>query len=115
MGHTPTPWYVTERGEECHISNSPTVDEDGDLPDSCYWIAMTMGSATDDGDDNANADLIVRAVNFYNELVEALEQIAAFDDEGANKHLEATGSYSSFDEPSSVRIARSMLSRIKAN
>lgn len=71
--HTPTPWYVTERGKECHISNSPTVDENGDLPGDCYWIAITMGSATDSGDDNANADFIVRAVNLHAELVEALD------------------------------------------
>ena len=40
----------------------------------------------------------------------ALTLIAAFEDEAANEHLAFTGSYSAFDEPSAVRIARAALS-----
>ena len=39
----------------------------------------------------------------------ALTEIAAFDDAWGNKRLEVHGTYSSFDEPSSVQIARAAL------
>jgi hypothetical protein len=39
----------------------------------------------------------------------ALEEIACFRDEGANERLAKTGSYGSFDEPGSVKIAREFL------
>lgn len=38
-----------------------------------------------------------------------LTEIAAFDDEGANRHLENTGSYSRFDEPNAALCARATL------
>jgi len=43
-------------------------------------------------------------------LKEALDAIACKDDEGANRHLELHGTYSLFDEPGSVQIARTALS-----
>lgn len=42
-------------------------------------------------------------------LKSRLEGIAAFDDEGANQHLARSGSYSRFDEPGSVKVAREIL------
>jgi hypothetical protein len=42
-------------------------------------------------------------------LRDALTRIASFDDKGANEYLEATGSYSRFDEPGAVKIAREAL------
>lgn len=42
-------------------------------------------------------------------LREALKKIAAYDDEGANQHLERTGSYGRFDEPGAVQVARAAL------
>jgi hypothetical protein len=42
-------------------------------------------------------------------LREALERIAAFDDEGASRRLASTGSFALFDEPGSVEIARAAL------
>lgn len=39
----------------------------------------------------------------------ALREIACYDDKGANERLKATGSYSYFDEPGSVMIARKAL------
>lgn len=39
----------------------------------------------------------------------ALEHIAAFDDLHGSSRLEATGSYSGFDEPGSTQIAREAL------
>jgi len=39
----------------------------------------------------------------------ALNRIAAWDDKGASEKLAWTGSYSSFDEPGSVEIARKAL------
>jgi hypothetical protein len=57
--------------------------------------------------------LIAERLNNFDEAVSALKQIAAFNDEGASKHLEQTGSYSSFDEPGSVEIARKALASVK--
>lgn len=42
-------------------------------------------------------------------LREALDRIAAWDDTGAGELLTACGSYSAFDEPGSVEIARKVL------
>lgn len=44
-------------------------------------------------------------------LREALQQIAAFDDEGANLILRKRGDYSGFDEPGAVQTAREALNR----
>lgn len=38
-----------------------------------------------------------------------LERIAAFDDKYANDQLARSGSYTHFDEPDSVKIAREIL------
>lgn len=43
-------------------------------------------------------------------LVHALRRIACFDDVIASARLAQTGSYSAFDEPGSVQIARETLS-----
>jgi len=39
----------------------------------------------------------------------ALREIASFNDKDASEHLERTGSYSLFDEPGSVEVARAAL------
>lgn len=44
-------------------------------------------------------------------LREALERIAAFYDTHANERLMTTGSYSGFDEPNAVEIARTVLKK----
>lgn len=41
----------------------------------------------------------------------ALDRIAAYDDQGANYRLKTSGSYSAFDEPGSVEIAREALEK----
>lgn len=46
-------------------------------------------------------------------LREALTQIAAFGDDGANVILRKTGSYSGFDEPGAVQAAREALGNQK--
>jgi hypothetical protein len=48
-------------------------------------------------------------------LIDHLRQIAALDDKLANDRLAATGSYSGFDEPGSVKIAREILSELGAS
>lgn len=53
-----------------------------------------------------------RIVNAAPDMLKALIEIAAFDDEGASERLAAHGSYGSFDEPGSVQIARECLARI---
>lgn len=42
-----------------------------------------------------------------------LGKIAALDDKLANVHLKNTGSYSAFDEPGSVKIAREILAELE--
>lgn len=49
------------------------------------------------------------AVEEIERLREALRKIAAYDDAAANAYLRATGSYSTFDEPGSVEMARGVL------
>jgi len=44
----------------------------------------------------------------------ALLKIARFDDESAHRSLTRTGSYSEFDEPYSVEIARKALAESEA-
>lgn len=46
-------------------------------------------------------------------LVEALTQIACFDDETANRKLATENTYRWFDEPGSVQAARAALSAVK--
>jgi hypothetical protein len=53
--------------------------------------------------------LLDEAAEEITRLRAALEKIACFDDLGANKRLTSSGSYGSFDEPGSVRIAREAL------
>lgn len=43
-------------------------------------------------------------------LREALTELAAFDDKGANERFAKSGSYSNFDEPGAVQCAREALS-----
>lgn len=45
--------------------------------------------------------------------VEALEAIAAYNDESANNYLQKTGSYSAFYEPNAVQTAREALRPFK--
>lgn len=47
-------------------------------------------------------------------LIDRLWQIAAVDDKLANEWLETSGSYSMFDEPGSVKIAREILADLGA-
>jgi len=56
-----------------------------------------------------NEDAIVGIARAYIKAVEALTEIAAYDDVWGNKRLEVHGTYSSFDEPGSVQIARAAL------
>lgn len=67
-----------------------------------------------------DGEFIVEAVNQHaalveqrSVLIEALREIAAFDDESANQRLTETGSYSSFDEPGAVRAARTAIATIE--
>lgn len=42
-----------------------------------------------------------------------LQRIACFDDKLANEKLDRTGSWSGFDEPGSVQIAREILTELE--
>ena len=63
----------------------------------------TYGASTIDG---ALMDMLKASLDKAADFYQALEKIATLDDVGANKVLQRTGSYSAFDEPVSVRIAR---------
>lgn len=58
-------------------------------------------------------DELSRLRSQLKEAVEALEAIASFEDKSANMHLRLTGSYSCFDEPNAVRLARAALDKLK--
>ena len=51
----------------------------------------------------------VRAFNNHEALMDALIKIAAFNDKSASEFLDQTGSYSCFDEPGSVELARATI------
>jgi hypothetical protein len=67
------------------------------------------------GLEHHRADAVVRSIveatagEEIERLRAALIQIAAINDTGANERLALTGSFSSFDEPRSVEIARRAL------
>lgn len=58
--------------------------------------------------DEAN-QIIERLERKVERLEMTLTKIAAFSDSAASERLKTTGSYSSFDEPGSVQIARHAL------
>ncbi|MDE2097129.1 MAG: hypothetical protein KGL39_07775 [Patescibacteria group bacterium] len=58
------------------------------------------------------ADALERADTRDAVMLAALTEIAAFDDELANRALTARGSYGGFDEPGSVQTAREALVKI---
>jgi len=45
--------------------------------------------------------------------IDALVEIAAYDDEGAQRHWRNTGKFTMFDEPGAVQTAREALRKIK--
>lgn len=57
----------------------------------------------------ASRDLVPELLARVVKLEAALREIAAYDDNLANRHLELRGSYSGFDEPASVQTAREAL------
>ena len=57
---------------------------------------------------------LTKAADALDAMEKALREIAAFDDVGANRHLDDCGSYGKFDEPSAVRIARDALARLES-
>ena len=70
-------------------------------------VCETQGGTPEES--KANAAFIVRACNNHEALLDALIKIAAFDDTSASEFLGRTGSYSCFDEPGSVKIARAAI------
>ncbi len=97
--HTPLPWRVGGHPHDNSGSKWREILTDAATFNPAYICQAYL----------SDAELIVRAVNAHDALVSALREIAAFDDEGANARLVKTGSYSSFDEPGSVQIARAAL------
>ena len=57
----------------------------------------------------AQPSVVLGLIARVRELEEALQKIAGFNDKFAERKLAETGSYSHFDEPVSVKIARTAL------
>jgi hypothetical protein len=108
---TPGPWTIGDRIEEADDGGSSVEIDAKDA----RWLALATVCVRmeldplDSRAGTANAHLIAAAPDLY----AALERIAAYDDVSANEQLAATGSYSAFDEPGSVRIARAALERAR--
>lgn len=72
------------------------------------WLTV-CGCANHPDRDFAAAAIITRLDAENVRMREALRSIACFNDQSANQRLHETGSYSLFDEPGSVEIARAAL------
>lgn len=100
-GHTPGPWRGHDMEENTIVARRP-----GEA------VALVYGRSLTEEENAANFRLVRDAPAMLAEnrrLREALEKIAAFDDQFASARLERTGSYSLFDEPGSVAAARAAL------
>jgi hypothetical protein len=124
MTHTPLPWTlveVTDRDDDqsyrvtCPVNNGDGGYGSGwgDHLDNCGFNVFHDQHYYPMSPNKVDAEFIVKAVNAYYPMRDALEKIAAFDDRHAQKRLDETGSWSGFDEPGSVQIARAALSLAK--
>ena len=108
LSHTPSPWRLEpERVLDNGKFIEATIWYDGDGSDANpkrHVATIRCGLKETD----ANGYLIEAAPD----LLAALMQIAAWDDSIANAILVRTDSYSAFDEPSAVKIAREALSSV---
>jgi hypothetical protein len=78
----------------------------------CYVILYDKNEIVDpDADTLELHPKLVKAMNDRDELVKALQAIVALNDRSASDQLAQTGSYSGFDEPGSVMIARDALAK----
>jgi len=74
MAHTPTPWEILFEGGVPHIAKTGPRFE-GET------IARTYGDFESPTIDKGNAELIVRAVNNHQALVNALQAYVEYDEE----------------------------------
>lgn len=109
---TPTLWRTEYRRRRDGDYGQDIMDAGGALIATAAWYPIALSDGWEGTNREANARLIVLAVNSHDALVEALTKIAAFDDTGANYRLETLGSYAGFDEPGSVKVAREALARL---
>lgn len=99
--HTPGPWRFDFAKTYWHVGGPTDVDG------TCGYICRIPAR----GPAEANARLIASAPD----LLEALTEIACFDDKQGNARLAATGDYGAFDEPASVKIARAAIAKASTN
>lgn len=69
-------------------------------------------SVYEDTEEKSIAAWNTRVDHSRQRLVSALNAIAAWNDVQGNSRLQVTGSYSAFDEPASVEVARTALADI---
>lgn len=97
--------------DEDGLENALSVEMDRHM-----WNAQaeTMGVSLDVADQRFDhlQKSISRAQNqTIADFRKALDEIAAWGDDAANRQLKATGSYGAFNEPNAVRIARETLEK----
>lgn len=109
--------------EECRFASSICADDVEcllatiDARDACIAELTARAEEAEAAlmqafkDDGLAQERELRLARERDRLWEALQKIAMFDDTYANARLRNTGSYSEFDEPSSVRVARAALSQ----
>ena len=96
--HTPTPWGV-------ELDTCITLGEDNDSWDEQGnpWHAEAYGQGAET--DQANAEFIVRAVNAYDELVAALEELLEAYTPGEDERCDDTAEWDR---------ARAILAKVKS-
>jgi hypothetical protein len=115
---------TSESGEElfrCTWGSFAADNADGIDADELDAIARALASGTfywlgggaAGGTTLRCADVAQVLRKHLNIALAALDEIAAWDDEGANAYLAATGRYSAFDEPAAVHAARDALAKIR--
>ena len=97
--HTPTPW----------AAGGSVIEREGETIAQAFRMT---GCPIDQP--VVNAAFIVRAVNSYAPLVEALRKIACVTPGSVADERAAVGDWSHFREPESVQIARAALAAAEA-
>lgn len=115
--------YRTRDGNTVYINSDHWADIDvyisSDLQyyykDGKVFNGTIKDSAYDIIEELTHPENVLNKPDKVNVLIEALEVIAAYNDISASNYFKDTGSYSCFDEPGSVEIARKALASYKGD
>ena len=105
--HTPLPWQYSHRETSDGMYSTQVYDEAGETIATLAWYPVQEGSLTRTARE-ANAALIVRAVNSHAELVAALEHVSDWfkRDEDSGDELLWTDGYRDLCETVRTALAR---------